>query len=344
MKQAKKIKKTKKFKIGFILKTIVVLIALSAMLVNALLGVTKSEYFKSLSKKLDLEITPDLGLEYYLVDANPEGSTSGYHESDVYHAKTGVYKNAESILQHIAVGAADTKTISGKKYYFGDSIVYQIKIPVDEAGYYTLDFTVDFLFGASEDPYKADLNKYGINPDTGLNAFPYDHPENTYFDDSVFTQTYQYCMGCEVLNADDEFTFGENVPLNMANRISQTNTQKNYADERVYYADKGSHSVYQWKTLTPTRAETVKLSFKATDDDVNNGYVIWAWDFTGIKGQHNYRISIKGLDINKVMNLDGTTDYRSNVDPYFMFPQTSFTNNQVYYDHTQNSGNTSQYP
>lgn len=35
------------------------------------------------------------------------------------------------------------------------------------------------------------------------------------------------------------------------------------------------------------------------------------------------------------MNLDGTTDYRSSVDPYFMFPQTSFTNNQVYLNSSQ---------
>jgi hypothetical protein len=123
----------------------------------------------------------------------------------------------------------------------------------------------------------------------------------------------------------------------MANRISQYNTKKKYHEEKIYYADKGTHSVYQWKTLTPTRAETVKLSFKATTRDVKNGYVIWAWEFTGIKGQHNYRISLTGIDVKKVMNTDGTTKYRSNVDPYFMFPQTSFTNNQLYLDHTEYS-------
>ena len=345
---------------GVLLKSLVAITLFSAMMVSTFLGTSNAEYFKTLKKNLDMEMMPDLGLEYYLVDANREGET-GNHGSEVYYEKTGVYKNAKNILQHISIGMADPKTnkaywgtyidddkkTQDVKYYFGDSIVYQIKIPVDEEGYYTLDFTVDFLFGTSEDPYIEDLNKHGLDPKTGLNdfdKFTYDHPENAYFDDSVFTQTYQYCMGCEVLNADDGFIFGKRVPLNMANRISQTNTQKNHAEERVYYADKDAHSVYQWKTLTPTRAETVKLSFKATDADVNNGYVIWAWDFTGIKGQHNYRISITGLEINKTMNLDGTTDYRSNVDPYFMFPQTSFTNNQVYYDHTQNSGDTSQYP
>ena len=335
-------KRKNKFNIAVLLKTAVVLLVLSAMLLSAMLGVTKAEYFKTLSKKLDLELMPDLALEYYLYDANPKGSTVGNNESTTYHVKTGVYKNSKSILQPIAVGHKDPKTNEtywGKynnqpiKYLFGDSIIYQIKIPVDESGYYTLDFTVDFLFGGSQNPYEAGLNTHGIEKTTGHYKQSYDHPENDYFEDGVFTQTYQYCMGCEVLNSDDNFVFGSD--FNMANRISQTNTQKNNEDERVYYADKGTHSVYQWKTLTPTRAETVKLSFKATDADVTKGYVIWAWDMTGIKGGHNYRISITGLDVNKVMNLDGTTKYRSNVDPYFMFPQTSFTNNQVYVDENQ---------
>lgn len=346
------IKKTKKYNISLALKIIVLLLVLSAMLINALLGVTKSEYFKSLSKKLDFEATPDLSLQYYLYDANNVGQI-GNHESSTYYDKNGVYKDAKNILQDISIGMKDSKQKDYWKYsennvtkyptyYFGDSVIYQIKIPVSEEGYYTLDFTVDFLFGTDtkddhNEPYEKDINKHGYN-EKGLNTYAYAHPENDYFEDSVFTQSYQYCMGCEVLNADDGFTFGDSTkPLNMANRISQYNTKKKYHEEKIYYADKGTHSVYQWKTLTPTRAETVKLSFKATDDDVKNGYVIWAWDFTGIKGQHNYRISLTGIDVKKVMNTDGTTDYRSNVDPYFMFPQTSFTNNQLYLDHTEYS-------
>ena len=337
----KQMNKTKKIKTSVVLKTIVVLIALFAMLLNSILGVTKAEYFKKLSKVLDFEAGPDLALQYYLYDANTEEGRSSPHQYSDYHEKTGVYKDAKNILQPIAVGTKDVHTISSNDYFFGDSIVYQIKIPVDEEGYYTLDFTVDFLFGGTQDPYQSDLNKYGYNSqgfhETENEAYHYKHPDNEYFDDSVFSQHYQYCMGCEVLNADDNFVFG--TDFNMENRVSTTNAQTKYHDEKIYYADNGTHSVYQWKTLTPTRAETVKLSFKATDADVTKGYVIWAWDLTGIKGQHNYRISITGLDVNKVMNLDGTTDYRSNVDPYFMFPQTSFTNNQIYLNENQHSAN-----
>jgi hypothetical protein len=303
------------------------------------LGVTKAEYFKKLSKALDFEAKPDLALQYYLRDnvahGDDDNNPKNGDKSKDFKDVTGVYKDSKKILQHITFGTTDVKKIGNYNYFFGGNIVYQIKIPVNEEGYYTLDFTVDFLFGGDgNEPYTPALNKYGYN-DKGANTYGYDHPENEYFDDSVFTQSYQYCMGCEVLNSDDGFTFGNNTPLNMANRVSKTNQKKTWANEKIYYADNGNHSVYQWKTLTPTRAETVKLSFKATAADVTKGYVIWAWDFTGIKGQHNYRISIQGLDINKVMNLDGTTDYRSSVDPYFMFPQTSFTNNQVYLNSSQ---------
>lgn len=114
--------------------------------------------------------------------------------------------------------------------------MYQIKIPVKEAGYYTLDFTVDFLFGVTNEPYQSDLNKYGYN-DKGLHVttsdeYHYKHPDNEYFDDSVFSQSYQYCMGCEVLNAADSIKFGDNTPLNMANRISKTNEDKDWAYEK----------------------------------------------------------------------------------------------------------------
>lgn len=219
----------------FFLKSLIALVLLSTMLVSAFLGVTKAEYFKSLSKKLGFEVTPDLALQYYLVDGNGEGQT-GQNTATTYTPKFGVYKDAKNILQPIAVGRKDPENIGGYNYYLGDSIVYQIKIPVKEAGYYTLDFTVDFLFGVTNEPYQSDLNKYGYN-DKGLHVttsdeYHYKHPDNEYFDDSVFSQSYQYCMGCEVLNAADSIKFGDNTPLNMANRISKTNEDKDWAYEK----------------------------------------------------------------------------------------------------------------
>ena len=143
------IKKTKKYNISLALKIIVLLLVLSAMLINALLGVTKSEYFKSLSKKLDFESTPDLALQYYLYDANNVGQI-GNHEASTYYDKNGVYKDAKNILQDISIGMKDSKQKDYWKYtennvtkyptyYFGDSVIYQIEIPVSEEGYYTLD-------------------------------------------------------------------------------------------------------------------------------------------------------------------------------------------------------------
>jgi hypothetical protein len=114
MKQMNKTKKTKKIKISFVLKTIVVLIALSSMLLNSILGVTKSEYFKSLSKKLDLEVMPDVGLQYYIFDGDTTTSTS-------YKGQKGVYEGTTSFVQQIIIGK--TKT-----YKVGSATIIQEKI------------------------------------------------------------------------------------------------------------------------------------------------------------------------------------------------------------------------
>ena len=319
---------------GVLLKSLVAITLFSAMMVSTFLGTSNAEYFKTLKKKLDLEMTPDLNLSYYLYDADA-------HDGSACSEETGVYKDAENILQKIVVGTADPKPVQNRigntvyniTGYFGDSVVYQIKIPVSEPGYYTLDFTVDFLIGTTQEPYQEDLVTGHANTNaTGGTADKYVHPNNAYYDDNFFTMSHEYCMGCEVLNIDDGYTFGVNKRLDMSARISATDTNRvSYATEPIYYADSAIDSVYQWKTLTPSRAENVKLAFKVTENDVQeNGYVIWAWDFTGIKGNHNYRLSITGLEVEKTMEIDGTTKYRTNNDPYFMFPQTSFTNDSTH--------------
>ena len=329
------------------LRALVALALLSSIMLSSLLGVTNAEFFKKLSRKLDFEIKPDLAFQYYLVDADTPNS--GYNDSEhnsaaTYQAKTGVYKNGKNILQPITVGipSSDARTIAGVTYYFGDSVVYQITIPVDEPGYYTLNFNVDFYLGNTQDPYQVDLvTGHAANNATGGAADKYVHPENDYYEDNFFSMSYQYCMGCEVLTDTDSIKFGDNTPLRLANRISANDTKQGWQTEKIYYADSATDSVYQWKTLTPSRAENVKLAFKATTQDVNNGYVVWAWDFSGIKGNHNYRLSLTDIDIEKTMEIDGSTKNRAKTDPFFMFPQTSFTNSQIYPNHTFNNGATS---
>jgi hypothetical protein len=125
-------------------KILIALTVLSSMLVSTLLGVTKAEYFKSLAKQFDLMMEPDLNLEYYLYDATtPNGSTFG--------SETGVYRNAKSFKQLISTGIhsnSDSKTTIGSKpYNNANHIIYRVKIPVTEAGYYTLDFLTYMTLG-----------------------------------------------------------------------------------------------------------------------------------------------------------------------------------------------------
>ena len=310
------------------LKTIVAITLLSAMLVSAFLGTSNAEYFKSLNKTLSLEMKPDLNLSYYLKDSEHTSGT------------TGTYKNANSFTQVIIPGNGTKATeITSKNVYYSPETIYQVKIPVDEEGYYTLDFNSNFLL----------------------------YRDNTKYDtkdgwvDEFYTVNAKYCVGCEVVTATDSMTndsgvtydtFGNSDQWNMPYRVfgidhksdSVITGLQNIIDDpnakSLLYSDsviKDSgygDSVYQWKTLAPSREENVKLTFKVTDKDVAKGYVVWMWDLTGLIARdpdnnfnHQYTLCVNSLSVNKIMNLDGTSKNRSDSDPYFMFPQTAVSNN-----------------
>ena len=318
-----KMKKTKKIKISFVLKTIVVLIALSAMLINAMLGVSKAEYFKSISKKLDFESSPDLKFEYLVYDAQATKDDTKTTKVDeaAYTLETGVYENATSFVQPITISNKHTITINTKSgsetVAYGGGVAYKIKIPVDETGYYSLNFMTYTLAGLSGNE-----------------------------DDEFYTLQYVYAFGCEVVGVrDSKEAYGnrtkfDEVPFEIAFRTFKGNGGRNsYANEPFLYADSAvlgegdadtvKDSVYQWKSLCPFRAENVKLAYKVEQEDVDRGYVIWAWDVRGLEGVHNYRIFVENLSIEKTMELNGTNKNRTNEDPYFMFPQTAYINNNV---------------
>lgn len=141
-----------------LLITLVALTLLSSMLLSSILGVTKAEYFKTLSKKLDFEVMPDMALQYLVYDSN--GATSSYSndlKSVSYSPKTGVYQNAKSFVQELVIGATENPTTTnettiklGSNFVaYGGKAAYKIKIPVDEVGYYTLNFNTHTLAALS---------------------------------------------------------------------------------------------------------------------------------------------------------------------------------------------------
>ena len=76
-----------------LLKSLVALTLLSAMIVSAFLGTSNAEYLKTLKKKLDLEMTPDLDFAYRLY---VNGAST-----------TGVYKNTKNISQKFTKSSSD---------------------------------------------------------------------------------------------------------------------------------------------------------------------------------------------------------------------------------------------
>ena len=315
---------------AILLRTLVVLILLTTMILSTLLGVTKAEYFKSFKKKLDLEMSPDMKLEYYLYDSNGTTVTT-------FKSTNDTYKSSKSFKQQIIIGNHTNSrvNVNGTNKFSGSFIIYQIKIPVDEAGYYTLDFNVRFRKLDSSGAEAGDFS----------------------------TLSADYCVGCEIYTATDwvvtdsngnptspfgvrayqyrphdttNTTDGNNgYRTRISDNIYTDHSKKSQGNQRVIYSDYSASSydyddsVYQWKTLAPFRAENVSLSFKATEDDVENGYVIWTWDLIGLEGANTYNLYIDNLSVEKNMELDGTTKYRGENDPYFMFPQTAYVNNMV---------------
>ena len=290
-------------------KVLIALVVLTSVLLSALLGVSKAEYFKTLSKKVNLDLKPDLVLEYYLYDYDDHESRT----TDDLKPEFGSYKNAEQITQMIKIGRPDSSSkmlqndddADLETAFYGKDIVYQIKIPVTETGYYTLNFTSEFI--------------RFTNPTL--------KPNDEYIEQDYYTTSYRKAVGCEVLNVEntnnyETYKFGTPTPLDLAERVF---ANKVFYEKQGYTAD----SAFQWKTLSPTRSESVKLSFKVNKEDVDNGYVVWMWELTGLRGNAGYTLSCDHLEIEKIMELDGSTSKRDSDAPYFMTPKTTITNAQI---------------
>ena len=326
-----------------VFRAAVALSVLFCVLVSTFLGVSKAEYFKGLTRDLDVEISPDLKFSYYLYAAE---SVDSLHNTNM--TGKGVYTTSRNFTQQITIGktcrtpylglyaGADWTTDGSgdpnKDNHTGENIVYQIKVPVDEEGYYSLNFTVDFTEPGAEQK------------------------------NEIYTINYDRAIGCEVLNYNDGFVFGDyEKPLDLWSRNNnkvyttttyQPDTIKDENNNDVKNLDANvkllnSDSLYQWKTLAPTRQETVSLAFKVEKGDlwelnndgsykldgsgnkIERGYVLWMWDFSGLYGPRVYDLEFTNVSIKKTMTSTGVSEGKDADDPYFVFPQTQLVNNQL---------------
>ena len=109
-----------------VLLSVVSVLLLTSMLLSVMMESTNAKLFKELRKKMSIEAVPDLPWEYYIKDsANSAG-------------RVGAYKDNKNISQSITTSATAANTI------------YRIAIPVDQEGYYTLSFNVDFWKGTTD--------------------------------------------------------------------------------------------------------------------------------------------------------------------------------------------------
>ena len=168
--------------------------------------------------------------------------------------------------------------------------IYQIKIPVSEVGYYSLGFIVDF-----------------VKPGAGQSS-----------SDLILNSQMTKAVGCQVVHSAQA---QKALTLMSTSSSVEFSTSKRHSAQALYSSD----DRYQWKTLAPSLAEDVSLTFKATDSDVDTGFVLWSWEFTALAANTEYILNLTNINIEKIVELDS-----SNTDPYFNFAQTSYVNNVIY--------------
>ena len=169
--------------------------------------------------------------------------------------------------------------------------IYQIKLPVTEEGYYRLSFMVDFLKnGATSKDLACSTNS-------------------------------AKSIGCRVVHEED-YPFGKSssiLTLSSTDSVASTDgIRVTHSAKPLWQAD--DH--YIWKTLAPSLAERVNLTYKVTSSDVDHGYVIWAWTFYGLVASTKYTITLTEIDSTKLDIIDSDK-------PYLDFTKMQYVNNTI---------------
>lgn len=276
---------------GIIVKSLVAAVLVTSIVISTLFGSVGAEFVKSLSKSVDFEAAADIPWSYHLVDYSGENNAK--------KTTTGYYIDYKNIEQNIVIKAQQYP-------------VYQIKVPVSEAGLYTLDFTVDFL-------------RKGQDESAGITTRKSDSPSYKEGSSTIAptTESLNNAVGCKI---DTNKTAFDDV-------ITQLNTDAatkiGYNTTQVFGPNvnngSGYHD-YQWKTLVPSRAENVSLTFEVDSAAVDRGFVLWVWDLQGLpqptgSGIFTYIMKLSNISTTKVDTPTG---------PYIDFSNTYYVNNALH--------------
>lgn len=259
---------------GIIVKSLVAAVLVTSIVISTLFGSVGAEFVKSLSKSVDFESAADIPWSYHVRDGSNKNGKTGYYTD---------YKNIEQKIN-----------VSGD-----DSPVYQIKVPVSEAGLYNLDFTVDFL-------KEGDSEQAGIT--TRLSTLS-----------KASQSSLNYPVGCKIDTSKSEFD------NNSTYLTTWDATKIKYNTTQVFgpnVNNGGGYHDYQWKTLVPSRAENVSLAFEVTADEAAKGNVLWTWDLRGLpQGTYVYILKLSNISVTKIDKPAG---------PYIDFSNTYYVNNALH--------------
>lgn len=231
------------------------------------------------------------------IKATPDLALSYYGYCGKAGTLSGTYKNAENIHQPLYFSGSN-----------GAGLRYKIKLPVTEEGYYTLHFNYDM---AQNEKSEVDFGTRSINSPVG-------------------------CQVVSVGTASTSRSTENNTKLDTSEwRLSpdsdahKNGTRVQYNLVKLFSANDN----YMWKTVAPARAEEVNLTFYVSSTDVTNGYVIWAWDFSGLPANKNaaygtkdgaavytrYDLSLTNVSYDKIVKPSDSS-------PYIDFTGTQYKN------------------
>ena len=243
----------------------------------------------SVNAKMFRSIKKNLSLE-----AIPDLPLRYYLKDKDATPESGVYKNLKSINQ--AMQITDET---------GYNVLYHIEIPVSEAGYYTLNFEVDISSSTSGTSFSGDLN----NP-----------------------------VGCKVISVNSSYYYGSTTAFRLSSEtrianvdtpnsggLGETASEKYMFQKNPYFSASDN---YQWRTVAPSRMESVALTFYVNGDDVANGKVLWIWDFHGLKNPSAPNAVTYNI---KLTNVAWEKDYSSATrnEPYFDFANMTYKNMNI---------------
>lgn len=127
-----------------------------------------------------------------------------------------------------------------------------------------------------------------------------------------FTTSTNKPVGCKVTSPNETYYYGGETVYKISSSPTQYTNKNNYE----------SNGNWKWQTLAPSRSESVTLTYKVTQNDIDSyGYVLWMWNFHGLAAG-TYTLNITTVSSSKIDEPEAN-------EPYIDFANMGYKNNTI---------------